>query len=144
MGLASNGTSAFPLWPKSRFFFAGRGIVSLPVRSCLALLLVGCTVPTLAQLEAEKPRACDGDHPCVGGESCTSGGFCVAPGQECAPNSTQPCGSNKGECQQGTQSCSADGKLSAHVHEVYPLERTPDALKALSNRQVMGKILLRP
>ena len=38
----------------------------------------------------------------------------------------------------------ADGKLSAHVHEVYPLERTPDALKALSNRQVMGKILLRP
>src|SRR5437879_4024406 len=38
----------------------------------------------------------------------------------------------------------ADGKLSAHVHAVYPLERTADALKALSNRQVMGKILLRP
>ena len=38
----------------------------------------------------------------------------------------------------------ADGKLSAHVHAVYPLERTADALKALSDRKAMGKILLRP
>jgi len=38
----------------------------------------------------------------------------------------------------------ADGKLSAHVHEVYPLERIADALKALSDRKAMGKILLRP
>jgi NADPH:quinone reductase len=38
----------------------------------------------------------------------------------------------------------ADGKLSAHVHAVYPLERTAEALKALSDRKAMGKILLRP
>ena len=38
----------------------------------------------------------------------------------------------------------ADGKLSAHVHAVYPLERIADALKALADRKAMGKILLRP
>jgi NADPH2:quinone reductase len=38
----------------------------------------------------------------------------------------------------------AEGKLSAHVHAVYPLERTAEALKALSDRKAMGKILLRP
>jgi NADPH:quinone reductase len=38
----------------------------------------------------------------------------------------------------------ADGKLSAHVHAAYPLEKTADAIKALSNREVMGKLVLRP
>jgi NADPH2:quinone reductase len=38
----------------------------------------------------------------------------------------------------------ADGKLSAHVHAVYPLEQIADALKALVDRKAMGKILLRP
>ena len=38
----------------------------------------------------------------------------------------------------------AEGKLSAHVHAVYPLEQTAEAIKALSNRQVMGKLVLRP
>jgi NADPH2:quinone reductase len=40
--------------------------------------------------------------------------------------------------------CCADGKLSAHVHAVYPLEQIADALKALADRKAMGKILLRP
>jgi NADPH2:quinone reductase len=38
----------------------------------------------------------------------------------------------------------AEGKLSAHVHAVYPLADTPAALKALSDRAVMGKVILRP
>jgi NADPH2:quinone reductase len=38
----------------------------------------------------------------------------------------------------------ADGKLSAHVHAVYPLEQIADALKALVDRKAMGKILLKP
>jgi NADPH2:quinone reductase len=38
----------------------------------------------------------------------------------------------------------ADGKLSAHVHAVYPLEKTAEALKVLADRKAMGKILLRP
>ena len=38
----------------------------------------------------------------------------------------------------------AEGKLSAHVHAVYPLADIATALKAISDRKVMGKILLRP
>jgi len=38
----------------------------------------------------------------------------------------------------------ADGKLSSHVHAVYPLSEATDALKAIAARKVMGKIILRP
>ncbi len=38
----------------------------------------------------------------------------------------------------------AQGKLSSHVHAVYPLEQAPAALKAIATRQVMGKAILRP
>jgi NADPH:quinone reductase len=38
----------------------------------------------------------------------------------------------------------AEGKLSAHVHAVYPLAETAAALEAIANRQVMGKVILRP
>jgi hypothetical protein len=30
------------------------------------------------------------------------------------------------------------------VHAVYPLEKTAEAIKSLSDRKVMGKVLLRP
>ncbi len=38
----------------------------------------------------------------------------------------------------------AQGKLSAHVHAVYPLAEAATALKAIAARQVMGKIILHP
>jgi NADPH2:quinone reductase len=38
----------------------------------------------------------------------------------------------------------AEAKLSAHVHAVYSLAEISTALKAISTRKVMGKILLRP
>jgi NADPH:quinone reductase len=38
----------------------------------------------------------------------------------------------------------AEGKLSAHVHAVYPLAETASALDAIADRKVMGKIVLRP
>jgi len=38
----------------------------------------------------------------------------------------------------------AEGKLSAHVHATYPLEQTPEALKAIAARNVMGKVILHP
>jgi NADPH2:quinone reductase len=37
-----------------------------------------------------------------------------------------------------------DGKLSSHVHAIYPLAEGPKALKAIAARQVMGKVILRP
>jgi NADPH2:quinone reductase len=36
------------------------------------------------------------------------------------------------------------GKLSAHVHATYPLADIASALKAIADRKVMGKIVLRP
>lgn len=38
----------------------------------------------------------------------------------------------------------AEGKLSSHVHAVYPLGDAAAALKAIASRQVMGKVILRP
>ncbi len=38
----------------------------------------------------------------------------------------------------------AEGKLSAHVHALYPLAEIATALKAIADRKVMGKIVLRP
>jgi NADPH2:quinone reductase len=37
----------------------------------------------------------------------------------------------------------AQGKLSAHVHEVYPLDEIANALRALADRKAMGKVVLR-
>jgi NADPH:quinone reductase len=38
----------------------------------------------------------------------------------------------------------AEGKLSAHVHAVYPLADIATALRTITDRKVMGKIVLRP
>ena len=38
----------------------------------------------------------------------------------------------------------AEGKLSSHVHAVYPLEQTAQALKDIAGRKVMGKAILNP
>jgi NADPH2:quinone reductase len=37
----------------------------------------------------------------------------------------------------------AEGKLSCHVQKIYPLAQTAAALKALANREVMGKLVVR-
>jgi NADPH:quinone reductase len=37
-----------------------------------------------------------------------------------------------------------EGKLSAHVHAVYPLDQIAAALEAIAQRKPMGKIVLRP
>ncbi len=38
----------------------------------------------------------------------------------------------------------AEGKLTSHVHAVYPLREAAEALKAIAERKVMGKVILRP
>ena len=38
----------------------------------------------------------------------------------------------------------ADGRLSCHIQQVYPLAQTPQAIQALAERRVMGKLLVRP
>jgi NADPH2:quinone reductase len=38
----------------------------------------------------------------------------------------------------------AQGKLSCHIHAVYPLTETAQALKTIAQRKAMGKVILRP
>jgi NADPH:quinone reductase len=38
----------------------------------------------------------------------------------------------------------SEGKLAVHIHHVYPLAQTAEALKAIAGRSVMGKVILRP
>ena len=38
----------------------------------------------------------------------------------------------------------AEGRLSCHVDQIYPLAQTPQALKALTERRAMGKVIVRP
>ena len=38
----------------------------------------------------------------------------------------------------------AEGKISSHVHATFPLEKTAEAMKVLSSRQAMGKVILHP
>lgn len=38
----------------------------------------------------------------------------------------------------------AEGKLSCHVHHAYPLSEMPQAFKALTGRQTMGKVIVTP
>jgi NADPH2:quinone reductase len=49
---------------------------------------------------------------------------------------------NRANIEQILQWC-ADGRLSAHVHQVFPLAEIAPALHALANRQAMGKVILR-
>ncbi len=38
----------------------------------------------------------------------------------------------------------AEGRLSCHVDRAYPLAEFPQALKSLSERRAMGKVIVRP
>jgi NADPH2:quinone reductase len=41
-------------------------------------------------------------------------------------------------------SWTAEGRLRAHVHGIYPLEETPAALGVIARREAQGKVLVRP
>ncbi|QRN99405.1 hypothetical protein JRI60_10465 [Archangium violaceum] len=87
----------------------------------LMLLLAGCTVPELGELEKEKPRACNAEHACAGGYECV-GGLCLPAGipHECVPNTTEACGRSVGECRPGQRRCSHDGTWGACEGETGP------------------------
>lgn len=38
----------------------------------------------------------------------------------------------------------AEGRLKPHIHKVYPLEKTAEALGALARREVKGKVIIQP
>jgi hypothetical protein len=93
--------------------------MSRAVAAILLLLTAACTVPTLDELETERPSAeCDTAHPCPGGLSCVEG-RCVTPiPTECTPDTEAACGLAQGECRAGKKRCDAQGRWGACVGEV--------------------------
>ncbi|MBI5543994.1 MAG: hypothetical protein HY901_08915, partial [Deltaproteobacteria bacterium] len=95
---------------------------------CVHLSLTGCAVPTLDLTG----KACDAAHPCVAGFECVSGSCvssaatdggsleCDAGLGACTPSTTQACGTDIGECQAGSQTCSSDGQWGTCVGSVGP------------------------
>ena len=65
------------------------------------------------------------------------------PGQRLYGESDAERAANRANVTEILQLC-AQGKLSAHVHETYPLEKIAQALHALAGRTAMGKVILRP
>jgi hypothetical protein len=96
------------------------GTPSLVMTALVAWLVAGCVVPSLAQLELERPSACAESSECAEGFSCEDG-FCRArSGPECRQGATSPCGSDVGECAKGTRVCGADGRFGPCVGAIEP------------------------
>jgi len=91
-----------------------------------AALLGACVVPSLEDLEAERERTCDNEHPCTSGYDCV-GGVCKKSGTtDCTPTQTRPCGETRGECEAGTETCSEAGAWGACMGGVGPVTEVCD------------------
>ncbi len=86
------------------------------------LVCSGCIIPSLSELEAERPRACDGEHPCLTGYECLAG-LCAS--ITCQAGETRACGSAVGECREGTQACNG-GVFDTCVGGVGPVTEVCD------------------
>ena len=73
-----------------------------------ALAASGCLVPSLEELEADAPLACDEAEACVAGYTCVEG-KCLPGKRECAEGETRTCGVQRGECIFGLETCDALG-----------------------------------
>ncbi|MEN9796776.1 MAG: hypothetical protein RL653_472 [Pseudomonadota bacterium] len=75
------------------------------------LLAGGCVVPTLEQLEAQQPLACNAEGRCVPGYSCVKGLCIPGEGRVCLEGDERACGAAVGECSGGTEVCGSDGRF---------------------------------
>ncbi|MEW5742746.1 MAG: putative metal-binding motif-containing protein [Myxococcota bacterium] len=90
------------------------------------LLLAGCVVPSLEDLEKERERTCDADHPCLSDYACI-GGICKKAGTvDCTPMQTRPCGEATGECTPGTETCTEAGAWGACQGAIGPVSEVCD------------------
>jgi hypothetical protein len=94
-------------------------ISRLLLLSCLACAFA-CSVPTLEELEAESPAGCNAEHPCPGDMVCFDNRCIRAEGLDCRPGTRVACGTDEGECVQGTRLCGADGTFGACEGGVRP------------------------
>lgn len=79
----------------------------------LGLLAGGCVVPTLAELEAQQPLACNAGGNCLPGYSCVRGTCIPGEGRECLEGDERVCDTPVGECSGGTEVCGSNGRFGA-------------------------------
>jgi hypothetical protein len=85
-------------------------------------LLAGCLVPTLDELDQEKTRLCDTEHPCLPGYACVEDHCQPEEGTECRPGTSTACGKDTGECKPGTRACSEEGRYGPCTEPVLPTD----------------------
>ena|GEM_PF-6429551 len=91
--------------------------------------LVGCTVPTIEEIEATSPPyACSAEFACPSGQVCVDT-QCLRPDQlACMPGTTESCGSQVGECRMGTRTCGEQGSFGACEGETTAVAEVCDGL----------------
>lgn len=100
-------------------------VSKLLLLSCLACAFA-CTVPTLEELEAERPAGCDADHKCPTDSVCFENRCIRTEGLACLPGTREACGAEQGECRPGTRLCGAEGVFGACEGEVAPVTEVCD------------------
>jgi hypothetical protein len=86
---------------------------------CLAWAFA-CNVPTLEELEAERPAGCNEEHSCAEGSVCFENRCIRTAGLECVPGTRTACGSDVGQCRAGTRLCGEEGRFGDCLDEVVP------------------------
>ena len=92
----------------------------------LLLACSGCLVPSLGDLESERERTCDADHPCLADYKCVGGVCKKGAALDCNPGDTRPCGQTGGECMQGTEQCREDAKWGTCTGAIGPVMEVCD------------------
>lgn len=79
-----------------------------------------CTVPTIDELEAERPAGCNTDHKCPSDSVCFENRCIRTADLGCIPGTRVVCGTEEGMCVQGSRLCGADGTYGGCEGEVSP------------------------
>ncbi|WPB77998.1 hypothetical protein KYC5002_02375 [Archangium violaceum] len=97
-------------------------VSKLLLLSCLASAFA-CTVPTIAELEAEHPNTyyqCNSDHKCPEGSVCFEEQCIRTADLGCIPGERIACGTDVGVCEKGSRLCGAEGTYGICEGEVVP------------------------
>jgi hypothetical protein len=94
----------------------------------LGLLLAGCLVPMLDEVNQEKARGCDAEHLCLPGYACVEAHCEPEEGTECRPGTSAACGKDLGVCTPGTRACGEEGRYGPCTGPVLPAEEVCNGL----------------
>jgi len=100
----------------------------LKAATLLGLLLAGCLVPMLDEVNQEKARGCDAEHLCLPGYACVEAHCQPEEGTECRPGTSAACGKDTGACTPGTRTCGEDSRYGPCTGPVLPAQEVCNGL----------------